>query len=319
MIIPNKFNGYNRDGTRQYHKGGDGGAKAARQQEEQRQARVQSAVDEINAIFDSKPVTRGVNQARAYDPNMTYYDARGNAVIAPKLIDVPTRQTYAYTGGGDGGAADNEFRNAVSMAVSKNNAAMMPINDMLRAGQLFTGIETTAPTKTREQMYAEQKQAVLDLNKRDIDRQFKEAERQNRFGLARSGLMGGSADIESNAELQEKTGEGMIKAAALADGAAADLKTQDERTRQSLISMAQSGIDTGTAQTMALRGLDANAQAAQGARQGSMVGSLFNDMSQAYLMRQMSAGMNAGRNQNQQWYGVSAPQQTYGGSTYAGA
>lgn len=253
--------------------GGDGGAKEAQRQEQRRQARIQEATRQINAIFDGQPVDF---------VDVDAYLAENPDVAAHKIYGTDPMRHYEDYGRNEGRA--------------------------LRYKTI------AAPEKTRQQMYDEQRDAVLDLNKRDIDRQYAQAERQNRFGLARAGLMGGSADIDSNAELQEKTSEGLIKAAALADGAAADLKTQDERTRQSLISMAQSGTDATTAQTMALRGLDANAQAAQGARQGAMVGNLFNDMSQAYLMRQMGAGMNAGRNQNQQWYGVSAPQQTYAGN-----
>lgn len=172
----------------------------------------------------------------------------------------------------------------------------------------------SADPNARAKLYADQKQSVFDLNKRDVDRQYKDAERANRFGLARAGLMGGSVDVDANADIQERTNEGLMRATGIADAAAADLKTQDERARQSLISMAQSGIDTGTAQTMAMRQLDATAQAANGARQGATIGGLFDDMSQAYLMRQVGQGMRAGQNPNQQWYGVSSPQQTYAGS-----
>lgn len=171
----------------------------------------------------------------------------------------------------------------------------------------------TAIEKPRAQLYAEQKDAVYDINKRDVDKQYQQAERANRFGLARSGLLGGSADVDSNAQLQEKTNEGLMKAVGIADQAAADLKTQDERSRQSLISMAQSGIDTGTAQQMAMRQLDATAQNASGARQGASIGGLFDGLSQAYLARQYANGVKTGSTQGNQWYGVSSPQQTYAG------
>ncbi|MBW3568030.1 MAG: hypothetical protein KY410_08770, partial [Proteobacteria bacterium] len=59
-------------------------------------------------------------------------------------------------------------------------------------------------------------------------------------------------------------------------------KTQDERARQSLISMAQSGIDTGTAQSMAMKQLDAAAQAAKGDRQAAGVGDLFASVHEAH-------------------------------------
>lgn len=222
MKIPNEFNGYNADGRRLYFKGGDGGAGAARQQEEDRQARIRAATETVNGVFNSS---------------------------------------------------------------------------------------------NRDALYGSHKQAVYDLNATDVNKQYEEAERQNRFGLARNGLLGGSTDVDSNAQLQEKTNEGLMKATGVADQAAANLKTADERTRQGLISMAQSGIDTGTAQTMALRNLDATAQSASAQRQGASIGGLFNDLSQAYLMRSALAGQRAGAAPGQQqWSGVSAPQQTYAGT-----
>ena len=116
-----------------------------------------------------------------------------------------------------------------------------------------------------------------------MNRQYGDAERNNRFGLARHGLMGGSADVDSNARLQEITNEGLMKASGIADSAAASLRAKDESARQSLISMAQSGIDTGTAQKMAMESLDSTSQEAQSARSGASVGDLFGGLSQAYL------------------------------------
>lgn len=167
----------------------------------------------------------------------------------------------------------------------------------------------------RDKLYTEQKDAVYDLNKKDVDRQFSEAERGNRFALARNGLSGGSVDVDSNADISRRTNEGLMKAAGVADQAAADLQASDERTRSNLISTAQSGIDTGQAASMALAQLDSNNQSAAGARSGATVGNLFNDMAQAYLWNQQSKGATSGSSPyGQQWLGVSSPSQTYKGS-----
>jgi hypothetical protein len=107
-------------------------------------------------------------------------------------------------------------------------------------------------------------------------------------------LAGGSVDIDSNAELDRRTNEGLLRAGGIADQSAADLKAADERTRSNLISMAQSGIDTGSAATMALNGLKVNADSVAAQRSGSTVGNLFNDMSQAYLYNQKGLGLAGG-------------------------
>lgn len=148
-------------------------------------------------------------------------------------------------------------------------------------------------------MYGDQKSAMYELNKTEVDRQAAQAERANRFGLARSGLVGGSADIDSNAELNRRTNEGLIRTGGIADQSAADLKLQDEKTRSNLISMAQSGIDTGSAATMALNGLGVNADQAAAQRNGASIGSLFGDLSQAYLINQQAGGVNNAYNQGQ--------------------
>lgn len=191
-----------------------------------------------------------------------------------------------YNKGGKGGSASNDARRMEEERQARISAAVNTINDIFN-------------TAGREDLYNQQKQAVYDINAQDVNKQYADAERANRFGLARSGLLGGSADIDSNARLQEMTNEGLVKAAGLGDAAASDLQRADESTKQSLISMAQSGIDTGTAQQMALNNLNANAQAASGASAGSSLGGLFNDLSQAYLTNQI---VNASR---QGWQGMS--------------
>lgn len=174
--------------------------------------------------------------------------------------------------------------------------------------------EAGDPANSRDKLYADQRSAVYDLNKREVDRQAAEAERLNRFGLARTGLLGGSVNVDSVADLDRRTNEGLMRAGGIADQASADLKTADERTRSNLISLAQSGIDTGTAAQQALKGLEVNAANAAGARAGSTVGSLFNDLSQAYLMNQANQGRQSGMQYGQQWMGVSSPSQRYQGT-----
>ncbi|GAA4401278.1 hypothetical protein [Quisquiliibacterium transsilvanicum] len=204
-------------------------------------------------------------------------------------------------GGGDGGAA------AAQQQEAERQAQIKAATDAINA--TFNG-------SGRDALYADQRGAVYDLNKMEVDRQATEAERTNRFGLARAGLLGGSAQVDSVADINRRTNEGLMRAGGIADQASADLRTADEQARANLISLAQSGIDTGTAASQALNSLKVNNANASSARAGATVGGLFNDLGQAYLMNQANAGRsaaNANPNQ-QQWYGVSSPSKTYGGT-----
>ena len=225
------------------HKGGGGGDGGARQMEEERQARINAAVSQINNIFNNK---------------------------------VPKQRTETHTEFVDGD-----------------------------------------PANSREQMYTNQRQAVYDLNTRDVNRQAADAERLNRFSLARNGLLGGSADVDSGFEINRMTNEGLMKAGGIADQAAADLRMSDERTRGNLISMAQSGIDTGTAQQMALSGLAANAEAAKSSAAAATVGDLFSGLSGAYIGNIYNNAYKAGldKSRTQQFTpGLGGVQSSYGGN-----
>lgn len=256
------------------HKGGGGGDGGAGQREAERQARIKAATEEINNIFNNK-----VRQQQ------TIYKDRSGNQISKDQFDVLS-------------AAPSRGRFGISKPKS----------------EVVESWVDGDPTNSRDKMYADQKAAVYDLNKKEVDRQATEAERNNRFGLARNGLLGSSVDVDSNAELDRRTNEGLMRAGGIADQSAADFRVADERTRSNLISMAQSGIDTGTAAQMALGGLKANADSVAQARAGSTVGGLFNDLSQAYLMNQVNAGRAAGTQAGGQWFGVSSPQQTYQGA-----
>ncbi|MBC2768558.1 hypothetical protein [Pusillimonas minor] len=199
----------------------------------------------------------------------------------PALGAWPTRRgeklrPHKGGGGGDGGAAKaEEDRQA------RQRAALEAINNVFNSAN-------------RDQLYQQQQEAVTQLNQQEVLRQQQDAERQNRFGLARAGLSGGSVDVDSNAEIGRIADEGIMKAVGIGQNAAADLRMQDERTRQSLIGMAQSGIDSGAAAQSALSGLSANAANAASAASGAQVGSLFGDLANAYMYNQQMQAFQQG-------------------------
>ena len=309
MRIINQFNGYGPDGRRLYFKGG-GSSNEAAKLEAQRQARVQAAVDAINAIFDPKPYTtvdKNSVVTGGYDPTKTYYLADGS-VFDPMSTRTEMKQV-THLGGG---AKPFEGKYTTYEPVSVTYMDWDKINNAIQSGSLY-GSKTVTPD-SREKLYDEQEQAIYDLNAKEVNDQYADAERANRFALARNGLLGGSSDVESNANLQEKTNEGLVQAKALGQQAASDLRTADEQSKQSLIAMAQSGIDTGTAQQMAQAQLNANAQSALGQRGGATIGNLFDNLSQAYLTRQIMQAANNGYNLYDNNYNNLSTSKSYGGT-----
>lgn len=192
--------------------------------------------------------------------------------------------------GGDGGAG--QLRDDEAARQQKVQAAVDAINGQFK--QAGTA------------QYDDLGNAVTGVAKNDLDRQFKAANNNNIFGLARSGLLGGSVDAESGADLATRYGEGQIKAEQAGQGAASDLQSTDERTRQNLIGLAQSGIDTGTAASLAASQTASAAQAAKSAIPSATVGDMFSDLGQAYLMN----------TQNRARYPNGLPQQANAGPSF---
>ncbi len=304
-MIFSKHNGYSPDGRRLCHKGGDGGAKAMQRQEEERQARINAAIKTINDIFDPPAYTQGTNAVSEFDPNRTYYNKDGSVFDVKKKFGLPAT----------GNLRDNLIYEIANLPDRIANPwDMDKINNAIANGELYTGFETVQPENKREKLYGEQRQAVYDINAKDVNRQYGDAEKANRFGLARNGLMGGSSDVDSNARLQEMTNEGLVKAGGIADNASSALRTADESARQSLISMAQSGIDTGTAQQMAQQQLESSSQRAQGERSGASIGNLFGGLSQAYLRGNTNQTNAQNAINGYSYTGGNSVRKTYGGN-----
>lgn len=232
---------------------------------------------------------------------MSVFNLNPRKVLSPLNPKYLYEDYKAHNKPDDPSAAAREMEAARQTRV---NAAIAAINGMFDT--------TTTP---RQKLYDDQKTAVFDINKRDIGKQFSEAQGKNTAWLARSGLLGGSADTVSNQQLQDRNSEGLIKAGGIADQAAADLKTADERTRLGLISQAEAGLDATNAQQAALRGLDATAQSAAANRAGATVGDLFSNLGKAYVNNQTVAGLRSGLLNGSQLTGVVAsPYQTYTGT-----
>ena len=157
-----------------------------------------------------------------------------------------------------------------------------------KAQEAIAAINEIFDNANRQALYQDQRDAVYALNTKEVERQAAEAERANRFAMARNGLLGGSVDVDSNAELNRRTNEGLAQAGGIADAAMADLQAADENARNNLVSMANAGTDATTAAQLSTNALKQNADAATADKAIASVGDLFGSLSNAYRYNNLS-------------------------------
>ena len=264
--------------------GGDGGADQLRADELARQAKVQAARDAINAKFGITP--------------------SGPVGVAPTQAQFTTAGTPGSPGGWvEVGRNGSNYMPAVAATPGGfDQAGFDAAMKAFQSGQTDVSGAKTA----RDALYTDIGDATTQTATRDLDKQFARASDQNIFGLARAGLSGGSVDAESGGDLQSRYGEGKIRAKQAGIGAASDLKSVDEKTRQNLIGLAQSGIDTGTAASLAAGQSAAAADVARANTAGASIGQLFDNMGQAYLNNRVATAQ----------YPNGLPQQSSGSSFF---
>ena len=124
----------------------------------------------------------------------------------------------------------------------------------------------------------------------DLNREKGDQDRQLKFSLARSGLSGGSTDIDQNQELSELYLRGVAEAERRAQNSGAELRSQDQQSKQQLFSQVLGGADMTTASQNAAQMMRTNASlAGQDATFGAF-DSLFKDFSGIHKNSREAAG-----------------------------
>jgi hypothetical protein len=136
--------------------------------------------------------------------------------------------------------------------------------------------------------------AIRDYYTTDANRQKAIADRNLKFSMARSGLTGGSAAVDSNRLLGEEYTKGLLSAENKAQGSFSDLQQQDEQARLNLLNMVRSGMDTTTAAQRAGGIMQANAASAQTNALSQGLGDIFGSTTQTYQRMQDAAARRQG-------------------------
>jgi hypothetical protein len=229
---------------------GGGGSGSSSREDEERKSALRTKIDRLYGI--GSPVTK-------------YRLDDGTLVdTAP----TPVTRQKTYPDGTPVGNPDNS-----------QDQAGQPVYETIQPHYTTETLPDTEAAGASSQMQAEDAQvsdATRGYYSDQLSRSFAAAERNNRFNLARQGLQGGSADVDSNANLQTDQNLGLTRIDQAARAAAASLDTQREQERLNAVNLVNAGA-----------GEDAVASAAAGLK-----GSLANiqNQSRANIFSDLFAG-----------------------------
>jgi hypothetical protein len=113
--------------------------------------------------------------------------------------------------------------------------------------------------------------------------------RNLKFAMARSGLTGGSAAVDSNTQLQKDYSTGLLQASQQAQAAKAGLQQADVSSKNQLIGLAQQGSYIGAIPGQIAQAQSASLGAAQNYANPNALGTLFANTSQIYNNEQTAA------------------------------
>lgn len=155
-------------------------------------------------------------------------------------------------------------------------------------------------------IYQQAADNVFQLDKHYLDDQRADAERMNRFALARQGLAGGSQEVDRSAALLDTYNEGILRAGQRSDKLASEWRSADEDLRNSLMRQASADPSAFNAQATQSQ-LSAAAEARKNSGVDQSLGSLFQDFSNQYALSRYNAGVSAGMNNGMAQGGSALP------------
>lgn len=117
--------------------------------------------------------------------------------------------------------------------------------------------------------------ATRQFNTQDLTRQKGDADRQLKFALARSGVTGGSTQVDQQKTLGEDYSRGVLEVDRRARATGAELQAADQDARARLIQLATSGGDATTASRHAAEVMRTNLEAGRASATANGLGDLF--------------------------------------------
>jgi hypothetical protein len=176
---------------------------------------------------------------------------------------------------------------------SNNNAAnAAAASDAARQAQISQSIDSinraySSPQRTAQ--YAQYGSNLKDYYTGQVNQQEAINARNLKFAMARSGLTGGSAAVDSNTQLQQDYTKGLLQASQQAQGGVASLQQSDINAKNQLTSLAASGAYTGAIPTQIAQAQQASIGAATNYGNANALGNLFGGTADIYNREQVAA------------------------------
>lgn len=145
----------------------------------------------------------------------------------------------------------------------------------------------------------------------DLDEQKANADRNLKFALARGGVLGGSVQTDKQRILGQDYSKGLLDVQRKSAALGANLESADQQSRANLISLATTGLDTTTANSMAASALRSNLEGGSAEAQLQSIGDAFGNLGDFWKKSQDDA---LRRKADRQAYGLYAPNANLGGA-----
>lgn len=161
-----------------------------------------------------------------------------------------------------------------------NNSAANAANaaDQARQQQINSSISQITSAYSSPQRQAQINNYGQNVNNY-LTGQVNEQEATNarnlKFAMARSGLTGGSAAVDSNTQLQKDYAKGLLTASQQAQAAKANLQQSDVNAQNQLIGLSEQGSYIGAIPTQIAQAQSATMGAGQAALNPAALGTLF--------------------------------------------
>jgi hypothetical protein len=141
----------------------------------------------------------------------------------------------------------------------------------------------------RANQYAQYNQNLSNYYTGQVNNQEAVNARNLKFAMARSGLTGGSAAVDSNTQLQKDYTQGLLQASQAATAGTSALEQSDVNAKNQLIGLAQQGNFTGAIPTQVAQAQNASLGAAANYGQANSLNNLFAGTAGIYQNEQTAA------------------------------